>query len=184
MFLLSGFPGINKFKELKIVFGLGSRALLGCKLEPCWAREPKQKTFKVRTLAAIGPFKGCLATYVVYFLEKKACTGKGHWNRSSRWRGPNQAPLLSSEVAPKENRKINRHRVRMLDLAFKKGQAHPIILTHVSVAFGKLVTFGFSSAWHATTWDVGDGLSFPRIYCYSIYIYIIKIQITNYIYAK
>ena len=70
MFLLSGFPGINKFKELKIVFGLGSRALLGCKLEPCWAREPKQKTFKVRTLAAIGPFKGCLATYVVYFLEK------------------------------------------------------------------------------------------------------------------
>jgi hypothetical protein len=46
-------------------------------------------------------------------------------------------------------------------------------LTRVSVAFGKLVAYGVSSTWHATTSGVGDTLCFHWIYCSSnIYIYI------------
>ena len=48
IYLFSGFPCGNKFK---LCSDLGSRALLGCKIEPLRACEPKQKKNQLWTLA-------------------------------------------------------------------------------------------------------------------------------------
>ena len=72
----------------------------------------------------------------------------------------------------------------MLDLADKKGQSQfciPIILTHLSVAFGKLVTLKFHPlGMQLTAWVVGETLSFPGILCsyMHIYIYIYNVKKT------